>query len=121
MVSYRQEIKRPSPSQLPKAIRNLIRVVAKYLLWPYHFENPATWQIPTSPRVAPPPVRRNCANMAKNFLEPPPDIIEGEEEWDGTDLAKRICGHQQEACNPGTDGRALPSPCPVVTRRPWRC
>ena len=59
----------------------------------YKLEIPATWQIHDVFHASLLTPYKETVEHGKNFLEPPPDIIEGEEEWEVEQvLGKRYFG-----------------------------
>src|SRR5712672_1464620 len=93
-----KNIKRPydSPKLSPKRY-GPFRVVAKISPVAYKLQIPATWQVHDVFHTSLLTPYRETVEHRKNFLEPPPDIIEGEEEWEVEQiLGKRIFGRSQK-------------------------
>src|SRR5712675_629326 len=78
-----RNIKRPydSPKLSPKRY-GPFRVVAKISPVAYKIQIPATWQVHDVFHVSLLTPYKETVEHGGNFLEPPPDIIEGEEEWE---------------------------------------
>src|SRR5712672_2582604 len=78
-----KNIKRPydSPKLSPKRY-GPFRVVAKISPVAYKVQIPATWQVHDVFHVSLLTPYKETVEHGENFLEPPPDIIEGEEEWE---------------------------------------
>src|SRR5712671_3979587 len=78
-----KNIKRPydSPKLSPKRY-GPFRVVAKISPMAYKLQIPATWQVHDVFHVSLLTPYKETVEHGENFLEPPPDIIEGEEEWE---------------------------------------
>jgi len=85
-------IKRPynSPKLSPKQYRPF-EVVAKISQVAYKLSIPDTWQIHNVFHASLLTLYRETEEHGQNFMEPPPEIIEGEEEWEVED----IIAHQQ--------------------------
>src|SRR5712675_1816770 len=93
-----KNIKRPydSPKLSPKRY-GPFRVVAKISSVAYKLQIPATWQIHDVFHASLLTPYKETVEHGKNFLEPPPDIIEGEEEWEVEQiLDKRIFGRSKK-------------------------
>src|SRR5712672_194281 len=93
-----KNIKRPydSPKLSPKRY-GPFRVVAKISSVAYKLQIPATWQIHDVFHASLLTPYRETVEHGENFLEPPPDIIEGEEEWEVEQiLGKRIFGRSKK-------------------------
>src|SRR5712672_302009 len=93
-----KNIKRPydSPKLSPKRY-GPFRVVAKISPMAYKLQIPATWQIHDVFHASLLTPYKETVEHGKNFLEPPPDIIEGEEEWEVEQiLDKRIFGRSKK-------------------------
>src|SRR5712672_1279947 len=93
-----KNIKRPydSPKLSPKRY-GPFRVVAKISPVAYKLQIPATWQIHDVFHASLLTPYKETVEHGKNFLEPPPDIIEGEEEWEVEQiLGKRIFGRSKK-------------------------
>src|SRR5712671_6823559 len=89
-----KNIKRPydSPKLSPKRY-GPFRVVAKISSMAYKLQIPATWQVHNVFHTSLLTLYKETVEHGENFLEPPPDIIEGEEEWEVEQiLGKRIFG-----------------------------
>src|SRR5712672_894366 len=89
-----KNIKRPydSPKLSPKRY-GPFRVVAKISPVAYKLQIPATWQIHDVFHASLLTPYKETVEHGKNFLEPPPDVIEGEEEWEVEQvLGKRYFG-----------------------------
>src|SRR5712672_3289395 len=89
-----KNIKRPydSPKLSPKRY-GPFEVVAKISNVAYRLNIPPTWQIHDVFHMSLLTPYKETVEHGKNFLEPPPDIIEGEEEWEVEQiLAKRHFG-----------------------------
>src|SRR5882757_443625 len=78
-----RNIKRPynSPKLSPKRYRPF-RVVAKISSVAYKIQILATWQVHDVFHASLLTPYKETVEHGENFLEPPPDIIEGEEEWE---------------------------------------
>src|SRR5712672_47375 len=78
-----KNIKRPydSPKLSPKRY-GPFRVVAKISPMAYRLQIPATWQVHDVFHALLLTLYKETVEHGENFLEPPPDIIEGEEEWE---------------------------------------
>src|SRR5712672_4164980 len=78
-----KNIKRPydSPKLSPKRY-GPFRVVAKISPVAYKLKIPATWQVHDVFHASLLTPYKETVEHGKNFLEPPPDVIEGEEEWE---------------------------------------
>ena len=78
-----KNIKHPydSPKFSPKQY-GPFRVVAKISPMAYKLQIPATWQIHNIFYMLLLTPYKETVEYGKNFLEPPPDVIEGEEEWE---------------------------------------
>src|SRR5882757_6234408 len=78
-----RNIKRPydSPKLSPKRY-GPFRVVAKISPVAYKIQIPATWQVHDVFHASLLTPYKETVEHGENFLEPPPDIIEGEEEWE---------------------------------------
>src|SRR5712672_1562465 len=78
-----KNIKRPydSPKLSPKRY-GPFRVVAKISSVAYKIQIPATWQVHDVFHASLLTPYKETVEHGKNFLEPPPDVIEGEEEWE---------------------------------------
>src|SRR5712672_522866 len=78
-----KNIKRPydSPKLSPKRY-GPFRVVAKISPVAYKLQIPATWQVHDVFHASLLTPYKETVEHGKNFLEPPPNIIEGEEEWE---------------------------------------
>jgi len=93
-----KNIKRPydSPKLSPKQY-GPFRVVAKISPVAYKLQIPATWQVHDVFHASLLTPYKETVEHGKNFLEPPPDIIEGEEEWEVEQiLDKRIFGRSKK-------------------------
>src|SRR5712672_1894288 len=93
-----KNIKRPydSPKLSPKRY-GPFRVVAKISSVAYKLQIPATWQIHDVFHASLLTPYKETVEHGKNFLEPPPDVIEGEEEWEVEQiLTKRIFGRSKK-------------------------
>src|SRR5712671_4150199 len=93
-----KNIKRPydSPKLSPKRY-GPFRVVAKISSVAYKLQIPATWQIHDVFHASLLTPYKETVEHGKNFLEPPPDVIEGEEEWEVEQiLDKRIFGRSKK-------------------------
>src|SRR5712675_438526 len=93
-----KNIKRPydSPKLSPKQYRPF-RVVAKISSVAYKLQIPATWQVHNVFHASLLTPYKETVEHGKNFLEPPPDIIEGEEEWEVEQiLDRRIFGRSKK-------------------------
>src|SRR5712672_693497 len=93
-----KNIKRPydSPKLSPKRY-GPFRVVAKISPVAYKLQIPATWQVHDVFHASLLTPYKETVEHGKNFLEPPPDVIEGEEEWEVEQiLAKRIFGRSKK-------------------------
>src|SRR5712672_4332037 len=89
-----KNIKHPydSPKLSPKRY-GPFRVVAKISPVAYKLQIPATWQIHDVFHASLLTPYKETVEHGKNFLEPPPDVIEGEEEWEVEQvLGKRYFG-----------------------------
>src|SRR5712672_2795085 len=78
-----RNIKRPydSPKLSPKRY-GPFRVVAKISPVAYKIQIPATWQVHDVFHASLLTPYKETVEHGENFLEPPPDIIKGEEEWE---------------------------------------
>src|SRR5712671_102828 len=78
-----RNIKRPydSPKLSPKRY-GPFRVVAKISPVAYKIQIPATWQVHDVFHASLLTPYKETVEHGENFLEPPPNIIEGEEEWE---------------------------------------
>src|SRR5712672_2213479 len=78
-----KNIKRPydSPKLSPKRY-GPFRVVAKISSVAYKIQIPATWQVHDVFHASLLTPYKETVEHGENFLEPPPDVIEGEEEWE---------------------------------------
>src|SRR5712672_161288 len=78
-----KNIKRPydSPKLSPKRY-GPFRVVTKISPVAYKLQIPATWQVHDIFHTSLLTPYKETVEHGKNFLEPPPDVIEGEEEWE---------------------------------------
>src|SRR5712675_327120 len=86
-----KNIKRPydSPKLSPKRY-GPFKVVAKISSVAYKLQIPATWQVHDVFHASLLTPYKETVEHGKNFLKPPPDVIEGEEEWEVEQiLAKR--------------------------------
>src|SRR5712672_160342 len=93
-----KNIKRPydSPKLSPKQY-GPFRVVAKISPVAYKLQIPVTWQIHDVFHASLLTPYKETVEHGKNFLEPPPDVIEGEEEWEVEQiLDKRIFGRSKK-------------------------
>src|SRR5882757_5837663 len=93
-----KNIKRPydSPKLSPKRY-GPFRVVAKISSVAYKLQIPAMWQIHDVFHASLLTPYKETVEHGKNFLEPPPDIIEGEEEWEVEQiLGKWIFGRSKK-------------------------
>src|SRR5712672_2261482 len=93
-----KNIKRPynSPKLSPKRY-GPFRVVAKISPVAYKLQIPATWQVHDIFHTSLLTPYKETVEHGKNFLEPPPDVIEGEEEWEVEQiLDKRIFGRSKK-------------------------
>jgi len=93
-----KNIKRPydSPKLSPKRY-GPFRVVAKISPVAYKLQIPAMWQVHDVFHASLLTPYKETVEHGKNFLEPPPDIIEGEEEWEVEQiLDKRIFGRSKK-------------------------
>src|SRR5882757_1405492 len=93
-----KNIKRPydSPKLSPKQY-GPFRVVAKISPMAYQLQIPATWQVHDVFHASLLTPYKETVEHSENFLEPPPDIIEGEEEWEVEQiLGKRVFGRSQK-------------------------
>src|SRR5712672_414595 len=93
-----KNIKRPydSPKLSPKRY-GPFRVVAKISSVAYKLQIPVTWQIHDVFHASLLTPYKETVEHGKNFLEPPPDVIEGEEEWEVEQiLGKRIFGRSKK-------------------------
>src|SRR5882757_9421632 len=93
-----KNIKRPynSPKLSPK-LYGPFRVVAKISSVAYKLQIPAMWQVHDVFHMLLLTPYKETMEHGKNFLEPPPDIIEGEEEWEVEQiLNKRIFGRSKK-------------------------
>src|SRR5882757_4552013 len=93
-----RNIKRPydSPKLSPKRY-GPFRVVAKISSVAYKLQIPAMWQIHDVFHASLLTPYKETVEHGKNFLEPPPNIIEGEEEWEVEQiLDKRIFGRSKK-------------------------
>jgi len=89
-----KNIKRPydSPKLSPKQY-GPFRVVAKISPVAYKLQIPATWQVHDVFHTSLLTPYKETVEHGKNFLEPPPNVIEGEEEWEVEQvLSKRHFG-----------------------------
>src|SRR5712671_6476539 len=85
-----------SPKLSPKRY-GPFRVVAKISPVAYKLQIPATWQIHDVFHASLLTPYKETVEHGKNFLEPPPDVIEGEEEWEVEQiLDKRIFGRSKK-------------------------
>src|SRR5712675_102990 len=91
-----KNIKRPydSPKLSPKRY-GPFRVVAKISPVAYKLQIPATWQVHDVFHASLLTPYKETVEHGKNFLEPPPDIIEGEEEW----VVEQILGKRVFGCS----------------------
>src|SRR5712672_1122149 len=93
-----KNIKRPydSPKLSPKRY-GPFGVVAKISPVAYKLQIPATWQIHNVFHASLLTPYKETVEHSKNFLEPPPDVIEGEEEWEVEQiLGKQIFGRSKK-------------------------
>src|SRR5712672_724149 len=91
-------IKRPYNSQKLSPKRyGPFEVVAKISHLVYKLKIPHTWQIHDVFHASLLTPYKETVEHGKNFLEPPPDVIEGEEEWEVEQLLeKRIFGRSKK-------------------------
>src|SRR5712672_3523739 len=91
-------IKRPYNSQKLSPKRyGPFKVVTKISNVAYKLNIPPTWQIHDVFHASLLTPYKETVEHGKNFLEPPPDIIEGEEEWEVEQiLDKRIFGRSKK-------------------------